>query len=167
MKTYSTCCVAALLLIATPSLSQTKMIAHLSHSGSPHTFSFTGAGNFGLPAYTLDSIVKLSDTSVVEIGGYRNWAREVDTVINHPYCNNPKISLDSLQQIYGHVKLVGFGESIPKTNTRKKRQILRSKNAPDVYKQNAVSLLFILLLLFMGLFTYISAKVKLKKSTDS
>ena len=98
-----------LLIFPIATFSQTKLIAHKSHSGSLSDFEVTqSSDNFGLPQQILKSITWLSDTSVLEKG--EHWGREyVDTVYNHIYCNNPNISIDSLKKLYSdHVEFINF-----------------------------------------------------------
>jgi hypothetical protein len=54
--------VLILMCISTICLSQTKKIAHRSHSGSNKTFSIIGAGNFGLPEHKASDSTKKKET---------------------------------------------------------------------------------------------------------
>lgn len=90
---------------------QTSIIAYRSHSGNMKYFKISeNSDNLGLPPISIDTIIKFSDTTCVEISSYGNgWGRMVDTVLNHPYCNNPNIDFDSMRQYYPKsVVFVGF-----------------------------------------------------------
>ncbi len=124
------------LSISTNSYSQTKMIAHKSHSGSSKTFTPNSAGNFGEPFhFQLDTIVKLTDTSVVEIRTFMEM-REVDTIFNHRLCNNPEIGFDSLKIYYPHIALIGFEESANKEQENKTPIVVPSILEEDSNKEN-------------------------------
>jgi hypothetical protein len=89
---------------------QTTAIAHKSHSGKAATMPNVRAGGFGNPPDQLVKIVKISPTTIVEyrqsFGGYKE--NFTDTIKNHPYFCNPKISLDSLKKMYWHITFEGF-----------------------------------------------------------
>jgi hypothetical protein len=96
--------IASLLLLGGMRVSaQTKMIAHLSHSGSIESFDASGVDNFGLAPRHIDSVLRLTDTSAIE---FSNYGR--DTVTNPAYGNNWKIISDSLRRQFPNVKFVGF-----------------------------------------------------------
>ena len=146
-----------ILLIITSFLSiglfaQTKIIAHKSHSGKPNTFNINNSSdNFGLPSSYIDTIFKISDTCVLEVG-WNGYERKRNIVCHHPCCNNPKISLDSLKKIYPNIILIGF-EPGKKTGSKKSVAILIQPK--DTNNQNrifqlivAVGLLSLLLYFF-------------------
>jgi hypothetical protein len=98
--------IAALLLIAgsAGSFAQTKMIAHRSHAGSDETFTAEGSDNFGLgPTRRIDSVLKLSDSVVIEFSNFGD-----DTVEGRKGWNDPTISLDSLRAKHPRIKFIGF-----------------------------------------------------------
>lgn len=64
--------------------SQTKQIAHKSHSGSKNAFfSSDYIDNFGEPPEIIDSIIILKNKCIVEIFTYQFYGR--DTVCEHPF----------------------------------------------------------------------------------
>lgn len=75
---------------------QTELIAYKSHSGNMANFKLTGYDNLGEPPMYIDSIIKLNDSTIVE---YLSWGLN-DTIVNHPVCNMPQASLDSLKGTY-------------------------------------------------------------------
>ena len=93
---------------------QTKRIAHLSHSGSLDAFILQGNDSFGLPPMTIDSLIFVNDTTLVQvssIGG--DWHVQKDTMINHPLLLDEKIDVDSMKYYYrgDQTKFVGFEAS--------------------------------------------------------
>ena len=60
MKKILLCSVLA--IASTVAFSQTKLIAHRSHSGSNRTFSINESGNFGLPSHKRDTITVKQDS---------------------------------------------------------------------------------------------------------
>jgi hypothetical protein len=93
---------------------QTKMIAHRSHSGPTADFSPAGDDNFGNPPMHMDTLIRLSDTAIVEIMSYGYGdAPQRDTVYNHPYFNKPGISMEEIQSMYPRFTVfIGF-ENLP------------------------------------------------------
>lgn len=86
------------------SFGQTKIIAHKSHSGDGTSIASEKDGNFGLPPERLDSVIKISDSCIVEINNF-GWR---DTVYNHPYFIKSGASRSELESRYPNVKFVGF-----------------------------------------------------------
>lgn len=95
--------------------SQTKRIAHKSHSGTAASFSRYSAHNFGLPPIHLDSVLKLSDKKVVRYRsyGYTGSQAITDTISHHIHFINPSISLDSLKTLFPDTKFIGFDKAPP------------------------------------------------------
>ncbi|MCH2234490.1 MAG: hypothetical protein MK078_09580 [Crocinitomicaceae bacterium] len=96
------------------SFSQTKRIAYLSHSGSLDAFEIQGGDSFGLPPMTIDSLIFINDTTLVQvssIGG--DWHVQKDTMINHPLLLDENIDVDSMKYYYrgDDTKFVGFESS--------------------------------------------------------
>ncbi|MNU63822.1 hypothetical protein D3C71_530800 [compost metagenome] len=113
-----------LLLFLTFALSsflqaQTAIIAHKSHSGTASTFVIDPSGNFGEPAPRLKQVVRLNDTTSLEIysdfGGFSYY----DTVYRNPQYANYELNIDSLNKgnAYFRVDYINF------------------KNSPDSLKQ--------------------------------
>ena len=116
------------------------------------TFSIDNESHFGMPAYTIDTIIKYSDTSVIEIGHLIGPVR--DTVINHPYCNNPNVSLDSMKKMYPRsVVFVGFEKE--KKHKRCKKEKNKKLFIPFSLDDNPpMTLLILSILAIMAFMTY-------------
>ena len=85
----------------------------MSHSGSLDSFTPRGDDSFGLPPMTIDSLIFLNDTTIVQIssiGG--DWHVQKDTIINHPLQIDESVSVDSMKYYYRYddTKFVGFDE---------------------------------------------------------
>ena len=112
---------AALAVAAcTNAHSQTKMIAHRSHSGSTATFSTKGEGNFGNPPMRIDSLIKISDTKMILVSDPFYRQRDTIDIKSYPYTANPNIPLDSLKKLYPETTFVGFDK--PKKPIKKTQQ---------------------------------------------
>lgn len=116
--------------ITTQIQAQTAAIAHKSHSGTAATMPALREGGFGNPPDQLVRVVKISTTTIVEIkqsfSSYNlNYG---DTIKNHPYFCNPKISLDSLKRLFPHLQFEGF-EQFEKAKTPAKSEIKTRKKA--------------------------------------
>ncbi|TND01484.1 MAG: hypothetical protein FD123_4255 [Bacteroidetes bacterium] len=93
------------LLLSQVLVAQTKRIAHKSHSGSDAAFSNAGHDDFGNPPPRADTLIWINDSTVVQVD---RWYRSRDTIVNHHYFQDPKVSLDSLKKIYPRTVFVGF-----------------------------------------------------------
>lgn len=116
---------------------QTAKIAFKSHGGNMNDFFTTldMDSDFGLPPKIIKKIIKTSDTTVVEIGEQMG-KKLIDTVVNHPYCHNPNIDLDSLKKMYpASTKFEGFKETPKKNKTKQIRQKKQAKKSTNVKKQ--------------------------------
>lgn len=121
------------LLMSVALVAQTKVIAFRSHSGNMNYFSSAEPDNLGEPPLELDSIVWVSDSTVMEYYSSGIGEKAVNTINNHPYCNDTTISYDSLKSIYPRVVLVGFDStsqrhSSPAANSLKKNDKHTKKN---------------------------------------
>src|SRR6185436_18379312 len=95
--------IALIFFIASINLfSQTKRVAHKSHSGRDLTFTSEGEDNFGIiPDHTMyfkkiDSIEFQTQRMLIEY--FSNGNKQiVDTIIDDPFFSNPEVSLDSMQ----------------------------------------------------------------------
>lgn len=141
------------ICLYTAGFAQTKMIAHKSHSGLPADFSLEGDDNYGNPPMHMDTLIWLSDTSIVEIMsyGYGDTGRR-DTVYNHPYFNRPGISLEEIQSMYpNYTVFIGFD-----------KKAKEQRALPNQPKKNSLYLLGFLLFAFGG--TYVFGKdLRLRK----
>lgn len=89
------------MLLAASAFSQTRLIAHKSHSGSPMSYaSDAPSGNFGNPPPIPRIIEKVNDTTVVV--HIQEWSDTtdvtVDTLYNDPVFSNPNITVDSMRK---------------------------------------------------------------------
>ena len=146
-----------LILLSIPSIGicQTNIIAHKSHSGDMSTFVDQGDHSFGMPPNTIRKIIRLSDTSLVEVGTFRN-----DTLINHPFCIDPEITLDSMMRIYPRVKFKGFKDK-KKMKFGKDKAIIYPADHDMEDDQNGIPLLVLSLFLgalMLGFFTWKSQR---------
>ena len=105
-----------LLSIHSSVFSQTKLIAHKSHSGKVKTFTAKAEGNFGLPSHyrlrRLDSLIRISDTLAVAYSSIRETNVVLkDTVrIDDPdYLGElSKMPIDDVKKRYPSIKFIGF-----------------------------------------------------------
>jgi len=110
MKTQKLLIVLFLLSFCFTCFSQTKKIAHRSHSGKNSTFKpFNYSDNFGLPSRDIDSIIKISDKKIVEVPTFpQYYKRDTINIKDYYMFKNPKISMDSIRKKYPDIKFVGF-----------------------------------------------------------
>lgn len=101
MKTFT---FLVCLLIFNLSFSQTKAIANKSHSGNHASLPAERDGNFGIEMPKLDSVIRISSDCIVEINNH-GWR---DTVCDHPYFNNPSVTLEDMKAAYPRIIFVGF-----------------------------------------------------------
>lgn len=97
---------------------QTAIIAHKSHSGTASTFVIDPSGNFGEPPPRLKQVVRLNDTTSIEIYddfGYYYY----DTVYRNPQYSNYNLNLDSMNRKTNYFKV----------------EYINFKHSPDSLKQ--------------------------------
>ena len=117
---------------------QTKYIAYKSHAGDMDYFMSDEQpeDDFGLPPARMTKIKKINDSTVVEYA--KEWGSPnpiTDTVVNHIYCSNPNISVDSLKKIYPEgIELEGF-EQKPKEMPIKKEKSEKKNTKLDEKKE--------------------------------
>ena len=168
MKTKPPFFIAILLLISITVISQTKIIAHKSHSGKMSTFSIKSEGNFGLPAHVIDSIRKISENVIVEYSRYNFAGSPIDTVVNHPLCSNPKISLDSLKKLYpARVKFIGFESANADDTQKNELQIVGPGNSGDQNNQKGIPIQLLILTTLFGITIFCFLKLNRLKSSLS
>lgn len=127
------------LVVSMYSFGQTKIIALKSHSGDASALSAEKDGNFGIAPTKIDTIVRISDTCIVEINNF-GWR---DTVYNHPYFSKPGVTMEEIKAHYpARVIFIGFDKPV-------KNQKASSK-LPKEKKGN----LYLIALLIAGTLTY-------------
>ncbi len=121
--------VIILIVLSLSAKSQTRRIAHKSHSGKASTYSVFGKDNFGLPSSKLDSVLKISDKKVVtyESYKYKNAKAIIDTLKEHYHFTNNTIGLDSLKKLYPGVKFIGFIKTNKTLNSKKIKSNAKAK----------------------------------------
>lgn len=104
-------------------ISQTKMIAHKSHSGSLQNFTTDGIHNFGDPPMpmVIDTVKRLSDSTIVRVF-HDYWGNNSDTIQNHPFFNDPNIAVDSLQKMFPETTFVGYDTTPPQQQDNQQSQ---------------------------------------------
>lgn len=158
MKTFLS---LSLIIFCLNCLAQTSIIAHKSHSGSLNTLSFEGDDHLGLPSFELDSVIRINDSTLVEIshaGGFRFGQK--DTVVNHPYFTEylKNYNLEELKERYPQgITFVGFEKpEEPKETRRKKRKRKKAQKekidpADPVIGKNGLPTALVIILLVMSL----------------
>lgn len=104
---------------------QTKLIAFKSHSGAMSNFSIDGIDNIGLPSLSIDTIKYLNDSTIIEIRSRGNgWDERTDTVVNHPVCKMPHLTVDTLKGVYyrNDIEFVGFDTVLTKREERRQKK---------------------------------------------
>lgn len=114
------------------SFGQTKLIAFKSHSGRLSNFSISGFDNVGMPPILIDTILRLNDSIIVEISsiGWGKGGEFTDTIINHPVCKNPFLTVDSLKKIYNRdaITYIGFDTVLTKKEIRQQKKWVKNQN---------------------------------------
>jgi hypothetical protein len=116
------------LILNSLSYSQTKQIAHKSHSGSSENFipeAYTD--NFGLyePYFPVEKVVLTKKNCLVEI----RTNKKADTICDHPYLSG-QYTLQEIKTFYGeNVEFKGFenqffNDSIPNKKPRTNKNSL-------------------------------------------
>tara|TARA_B110000046_G_C13013251_1_gene407620 strand:+ start:310 stop:648 length:339 start_codon:yes stop_codon:yes gene_type:complete len=110
-----------LLLSASIVYAQTKAIAFKSHSGNPAYYPTEGDGNFGIvePRLTLDSIIKVNDSTIIHYHNTVQGPYYCDTLVGHTFWSHPNINIDNLRKEYKYtqVKFIGFKAKRKKKNS--------------------------------------------------
>lgn len=104
---------------------QTKLIAYKSHAGDLDFFipDAQPDDDYGLPAQRIIKIEKLNDSTIVETTDHFVGDVITDTVVNHPYFSNTKLSLDDIKARYyrSDIKFEGFDKKTAKEKRKEKR----------------------------------------------
>ncbi|MGV3631603.1 MAG: hypothetical protein ACO1O6_10360 [Bacteroidota bacterium] len=131
-----------LLLNLGSAFSQTKLIAHKSHSGTDAAFEADAySDNFGIVAPRIKKIKLLKNNCIVE---FPEWGQN-DTVCDHPYFTG-QYTLDEIRNFYPPgVEFIGF-----------EGKFFNKAVPPPSEKKNALYL--IALLLFLGGFSVLAFK---------
>ena len=92
---------------------------------------------FGLPPARMTKIKKINDSTVVEYA--KEWGSPnpiTDTVVNHIYCSNPNISVDSLKKIYPEgIELEGFDQKPKEMPIKKEKNEKKNTNLDEKKEQ--------------------------------
>jgi hypothetical protein len=118
---------------------QTKYIAYKSHSGDMDYFMSDEQpeDDFGLPPAQMTKIKKINDSTVVEYA--KEWGSNytyTDTVVNHIYCSNPNISVDSLKKIYPNdIEFEGFEQKPKEIPIKKEKSEKKNTNLDEKKEQ--------------------------------
>jgi hypothetical protein len=112
--------IATMFALPSHVFSQTQLIAHRSHGGGDESFRAEREDDFGnspemdyrmskrgFSIGVIDTVIRLSDTSAIEISTVR---RMRDTVYRDEYWNNPQIKVDSLRKLFPTISFIGFGK---------------------------------------------------------
>lgn len=92
-------------LVASIAQAQTAIIAHKSHSGSSSDFFIDPSINFGIPSPQLVQVIRLNDSTSIEVyENYRGYY-QYDTVYKNPAYANYNLDLDSIAQNPYHSKV--------------------------------------------------------------
>lgn len=110
MNKFHLLTIILIVLIGNKAIGQTKIIAHKSHSGKMINFKAKNyPDNFGLPPSSIDSIIKISETKIVEISHYPFRSRDTMKIEFSTYLfGYPKIPIDSIRKNYPYIKYIGF-----------------------------------------------------------
>lgn len=151
------------------SQAQTAIIAHKSHSGTAIDFFIDPNSNFGIPSPKLAQVIRLNDTTSIEVYDTYHGYYEYDTVYNNLYYANYDLDLDSIAKSPYHrkVEYLNFKKSpkslkplppriqisqIEKIQPDKLQEVPQQEAAPKKKKRSA--LLFIFLITGGGLLLF-------------
>ena len=99
---------------------QTKLIAFKSHSGNMSHFSVEGYDNIGGPIINIHKIELVNDSTIIESFSYG----VSDTIVNHPICRIPHLTIDTLKGMYyrNDIEFVGFDTVLTKKEIRRQKR---------------------------------------------
>ena len=109
MKTILT---VLLISITTAISAQTSVISTKSHSGTTEEITYA-PDRYGViePRVQIDTLIKISDHCVVQLGEHRYSGRVKDTVCNHWYYEEHNYRKLRIEEYHGkNVVLIGFDE---------------------------------------------------------
>ncbi|TSJ48081.1 hypothetical protein [Fluviicola chungangensis] len=107
MKTIFTLCIC---LAASLSQSQTSIIAHKSHSGTAIDFFVDPNSNFGEPGPRLIQIVRLNDSTYIEVYSEFSGMIYHDTIRKNRKISTYNEDIDSIyqQEYYKHIEYINL-----------------------------------------------------------
>lgn len=107
MKTIFILCIC---LTASISQAQTAIIAHKSHSGTAMDFFIDPSTNFGDPGPQLIQIVRLNDSTYIEVYSEFSGFIYHDTIRKHRKISTYREDVDSIyqQEYYRHVEYINL-----------------------------------------------------------
>lgn len=102
------------------SSAQTAIIAHKSHSGTASDFFIDPSSNFGIPSPRLIQVIRLNDSTSIEVYDNYQGYYEYDTVYKNTTYANYNLDLDSITKSPYHrnVEYINFKKS-PKSLKQK------------------------------------------------
>jgi len=153
----------------TLSQAQTAIIAHKSHSGSTADFFIDPSTNFGIASPQLVQVIRINDSTSIEVYDTYRGYYEYDTVYKNPTYANYNLDLDSIAQSPYHrkVEYLNFKKSskslkpkpprnqihqIEKIQPDKLQEVPQQEATPRKKKRSA--LLFIFLITGGGLILF-------------
>lgn len=86
------------LSLSSLSQAQTAIIAHKSHSGSASDFFTDPSSNFGIPVKRLVQVIRLNDSTSIQVYDDRTGYFHYDTVYRHPVYSNYNLNIDSVKK---------------------------------------------------------------------
>jgi len=94
-------------------------------------FSIDGTDNVGLPSLSIDTIKFLNDSTIIEIRSRGlGWDERVDTVVNHPVCKIPHLTVDTLKGMYyrNDIEFVGFDTVLTRRELKRQKKWLKRQS---------------------------------------
>ncbi|WP_430406929.1 hypothetical protein [Fluviicola sp.] len=158
-----------LCFIASLSQAQTAIIAHKSHSGTAADFFIDPNTNFGIPPPRLVQVIRLNDSSSIEVYdnyhgyyqydtvyrnlAYANYDLDIDSITKSAYHRN--VEYLNFKKSPKHVKPIPPGRKNPQMNEIQSDQ-LQIEPAPEPVpkKKKRSALLFIFLITGGGLLLF-------------
>ncbi len=115
---------------------QTPLIAHKSHSGTAADFFIDPSSNFGIPSPRLVQVIRLNDSTSIEVTDHYNGYYHYDTIYRNPVYADYNLDIDSMQKggYYNNVEYVNFRNS-PKSVKQKAPGFDREKLDEQVVPQ--------------------------------
>nr|WP_294860412.1 hypothetical protein [uncultured Fluviicola sp.] len=97
--------ISFICLFAHLSQAQTAIISHKSHSGTAADFFIDPSTNFGIPSPQLVQVIRLNDSTSIEVYDHYQGYYQYDTVYKNPSYANYNLDLDSIAQSPYHRKV--------------------------------------------------------------
>jgi len=118
----------ALLASTTVAWSQTKLIAHRSHSGQPHTMTLDADDNFGDPPMLIMKLEKFQDSMVIQYSDAWHNQRDTFLIKDHPYFRKLEKGEVRIPGVYSGAELIGFDEDEKASKTKKRKEGKQKEN---------------------------------------